>query len=1194
MYRGGGRGRGRGDGQMSPMDLEKYNVHMAKAMEMMKRTVVIETSGCKLPELREFFSGGEWELPDLASNRDGLNETKNRLDEWDRRRWENAASTANPADQVRAKLRSEYRVELGTIAWAKMYETIWQCDMMPRNSPAVEYRERGKAGVVSVHLCEAPGAFIAATNHFVHTHRPDWRWDWMAVSLNPYFEGNDKAAMIEDDALISATQHKWCFGADNSGDIRRIANIRAIWERARQLCRATGCPDGALMVTADGAVDTSMDPNRQEMITASLHYCEVVAALGVLAVGGNFVWKGFTLYEHPSICSLYLMGCLFDRVMVYKPATSKPANSEVYVVGHGFRGVPPDVLELLLENCADDIFTGRSLFRLDRLPADFLATARHAAIYFGNATSEAIADAIALEGLPQHALAPLRRAKQDFAAWWLNELRVMPLDRDKFLAPRMEIDGRRNNTSGKRKGGELTGTLADRQEQHKKRMLDQGLLQSGPEAEPAGFGFGGGGLGLGAGGAGGAGGAAAAGMHVSSAAMAMMAKMGHKEGQGLGRANQGMASALEVSGNRRRAGLGMGQDGPSGPAGAAPDWSLAPDSAVLGCPGPLTEAEAEAWPPLASSGAPPPPQINKSKMLPDDSVLLALRVARRDCCAAGGGPGGAAGGGACRHVQHCLAPRRLHHASRAYWKLAAVDSALDLCRAACHAATRNDSAPHALDLSLLGGAGSTEYLTAAAVAAASDGRPPPPHLDWRVTMLATERARAFAVASPAGDLTVGTDPRVRLQPLPAQHDAAAEPSPLELCTAESSGWMAEAVPGCWLVLGDLGSLRRLQDGRLGVLEGELSPAYRRALLWEVATALGCLAPGGCAVFRLGGCLTFFSTSLLYLLHRSFSQIAVVKPFACCAASSERLVVAMGCLDDVAVARRRVMEALAEAEVMEVPPGHGPLPAVQLGELVPAGLLVRSADFLRYMESRTTALAEREAQHCRAAAEAAAAGEPLPSEEELAALGQQADRVLEAGAPPPAAAGEAGASGGDLYGGVFTRGGLGSDPQQHPHHRQQKQLGWSGAAGGRSGGGGPRGGGGPPVRLAFRLLSRGEKGDEYVCRVRCEAMADVAARTQLDSADAAVARKYYYREDFEPQRRFRHGLQLLPDSDADAARLGRLMDFLANTRKPGGREKVALLSALDPAGAQADGSSACVSLTQRSATDPERDGLLLWC
>lgn len=55
-----------------------------------------------------------------------------------------------------------------------------------------------------------------------------------------------------------------------------------------------------------------------------------------------------------------LQGCVFDKVLVYKPATSKPANSEVYVVGKGFRGVPSDVLELLLAQCGEhDIFKDR-------------------------------------------------------------------------------------------------------------------------------------------------------------------------------------------------------------------------------------------------------------------------------------------------------------------------------------------------------------------------------------------------------------------------------------------------------------------------------------------------------------------------------------------------------------------------------------------------------------------------------------------------------------------------------------------------------------------------------------------------------------------------------------------------------------------------------------------------------------------
>ena len=35
------------------------------------------------------------------------------------------------------------------------------------------------------------------------------RWDWLAISLNPYYEGNDQFAMIDDDVLIGQTLDHW-------------------------------------------------------------------------------------------------------------------------------------------------------------------------------------------------------------------------------------------------------------------------------------------------------------------------------------------------------------------------------------------------------------------------------------------------------------------------------------------------------------------------------------------------------------------------------------------------------------------------------------------------------------------------------------------------------------------------------------------------------------------------------------------------------------------------------------------------------------------------------------------------------------------------------------------------------------------------------------------------------------------------
>lgn len=42
--------------------------------------------------------------------------------------------------------------------------------------------------------------------------------------------------------------------------------------------------------------------------------------------------KMFTMFESESICSMYLLTKLFGSVDVFKPATSKEGNSEVYVI----------------------------------------------------------------------------------------------------------------------------------------------------------------------------------------------------------------------------------------------------------------------------------------------------------------------------------------------------------------------------------------------------------------------------------------------------------------------------------------------------------------------------------------------------------------------------------------------------------------------------------------------------------------------------------------------------------------------------------------------------------------------------------------------------------------------------------------------------------------------------------------------
>lgn len=91
-------------------------------------------------------------------------------------------------------------VEMATVAWAKMYEMLVDFDLLQSDE-----QPDGAGRFKSAHLCEAPGAFICATHRRLQVVSPGASWDWFAMTLNPYSEGNDLGAMIDDDALIAET-----------------------------------------------------------------------------------------------------------------------------------------------------------------------------------------------------------------------------------------------------------------------------------------------------------------------------------------------------------------------------------------------------------------------------------------------------------------------------------------------------------------------------------------------------------------------------------------------------------------------------------------------------------------------------------------------------------------------------------------------------------------------------------------------------------------------------------------------------------------------------------------------------------------------------------------------------------------------------------------------------------------------------
>lgn len=204
-----------------------------------------------------------------------------------------------------------------------------------------------------------------------------FQFQWRATTLNPYYEGNSIGNTILDDRFIYHTLKNWFFGEDYDGNILKDINIRSFIK----YCKELGSPVN--LVTCDGSIDCLDQPENQEEQTSKLHIAEFIVSLAILAENGSLILKMFTFYEPSSISILYILNCCFEEVHVFKPATSKEGNSEVYVIGIRFKkdSLSNVIIEKIIKEFQDN---NKSMLPLSALPDDFLQQTVECAKYFMN------------------------------------------------------------------------------------------------------------------------------------------------------------------------------------------------------------------------------------------------------------------------------------------------------------------------------------------------------------------------------------------------------------------------------------------------------------------------------------------------------------------------------------------------------------------------------------------------------------------------------------------------------------------------------------------------------------------------------------------------------------------------------------------------------------------------------------------
>ena len=295
---------------------------------------------------------------------DALINVKNKIDNLeDCKLWDKTKKISNDFELIylpnkKMKATSVSKYEPLSRSYFKLWEIIQDFNLININSP-----------IKVAGLAEGPGGFIEAIvnyrKKFKNICKQDKIYGITLKSCDKDIPGWNKAHNFlkkNENVIVN-------YGKDGTGNIYKLDNIKEF---------SNLFDHDADLVTADGGFDFSTNFNKQEQSSLRIIFCEIVTALSIQKKGGAFVCKVYDTYTEVSISFLFLLHCLYDQVNLTKPFTSRPANSEKYLVCTGFRGISTDLLKRLhiIIKSWDFIDNNNSFIKqiisLDCIPDDFI------------------------------------------------------------------------------------------------------------------------------------------------------------------------------------------------------------------------------------------------------------------------------------------------------------------------------------------------------------------------------------------------------------------------------------------------------------------------------------------------------------------------------------------------------------------------------------------------------------------------------------------------------------------------------------------------------------------------------------------------------------------------------------------------------------------------------------------------------
>lgn len=260
--------------------------------------------------------------------------------------------------------------------FGKLWEVLHKFKIMEGSN-----KSNTKKSFKVFHICEAPGQMILTAKYFAETKYPNiTNYDWRANSLNPYNSENKakygKKPFGDDYGIIKNNPKQWLWGADDTGDITNVRNIKWFMKYIRDKWLDKSKNEKLDFIVGDGGLNTNLPP----LLLQKLDLAQVITVLACSSIGGSCCIKHFTPYiaRHKGTYDaggffmgfIYLYYSAFEETTLFKPYTSNPDSGEFYVVCKGFKGIESEQLEKLF-NILDGFTLHSAIIEKENMPETF-------------------------------------------------------------------------------------------------------------------------------------------------------------------------------------------------------------------------------------------------------------------------------------------------------------------------------------------------------------------------------------------------------------------------------------------------------------------------------------------------------------------------------------------------------------------------------------------------------------------------------------------------------------------------------------------------------------------------------------------------------------------------------------------------------------------------------------------------------